>query len=191
MTLIIGIEDPANSRAVVATDSGAWRGDQADVLRTSKTWRSNGWIAGVSGHWTASLRLRQVPFPEMTGATREETEEALVAWSYAAGKSLTELDRDTGRTGPECTYDAAVLVAHGGHVWYVCSGCVTGTARGCQAIGCEAYAIGALSALELVGKERSSLEKARLTMLAVQGVTKSIIPPYRWMDTLGAEGVWE
>lgn len=191
MTLIVGIEDPANGCAIVATDSGAWRGDQADVLLTPKIWRSNGWIAGVSGPWTASQRLRHLhPFQKLDAdATREQAEAALVAWSWEAAQSLADLDRVTGRTGPEATWDASVLVAHGAHIWYVCSGCVTGIARGHQAIGCDAYALGALSALTLMG-EYAPIDLAEMTMRSVQRITKSISPPYRWMATNSQEGVW-
>lgn len=52
MTLIIGVEDIANNRAIVAGDSGAWRGDQADHVRTPKIWRSHNRtdVAGIEDH---------------------------------------------------------------------------------------------------------------------------------------------
>lgn len=189
MTLIIGLEEPEANRVILAADSGAWRGDQIDILRTPKIWRSNGWIAGLSGQWASSLCARGVPFPEMLPeVTREQLELALLDWSAKATTALGELEDRTKRAGgPQDSPGSSLLVAHGRWLWYVHSGCVVSVDRGYHAVGAEDYALGALSVLT----GTPALAAAQMTMLAVARISRAIEPPFRFMATDGQEGVWQ
>lgn len=191
MTLIIGIEDAANDRAIVAADSGCWKGDQADITRTPKIWRSNGWIAGLTGTWAQSLRLRQLPFESLShDATREDAETALLAWSLTALAKVAELHELVRRADDgEHPRSPALVVAWRRWLWYVMDGEATSVTRGFMAAGTADYATGALSALSRTGA--TGLTLAEHGMRAVYDITRLVKPPFVWMATDGTEGVWE
>src|SRR5690349_662461 len=120
MTLIIGIEDPANNRAIVCADSGAWRGGQKDTLRRSKLWSSNGWICGLAGHYSQLQHLRAVaPLPQTDVETRDELEEALSTWTLKVLSTCGDLTEAIRKADPkEEPHGPALIVARDQWVWY-------------------------------------------------------------------------
>lgn len=187
MTLILGVEDPNNDRAIVACDSGAWRGDEIGILREPKVWRKNGWVIGLAGTWAQSIACRSVELPECSpGDPKRESHVQAFAISVAA--CIAKSNELVRRTDPnEPTRDAGLVVAHGWTVWGVGEGCAISTTGGYLAEGTSDYAAGALEGIRAAGT-MSALPLALLTLRTVYGITRMIHPPFRWFATDGSEG---
>jgi hypothetical protein len=189
VTLILGVEDPQNHRAILCCDSGAWKGDQIDSLRTPKIWRQDSWLVGLAGGWAQSQRARLVYLPDPKSESREDIEAAIVRWSDELLDSLGQLAERIRRVEPdEKTQGPGIVVARGPWVWDVCDGGVVNSERGMNATGVADYAVAAHAALTGVGF--SGEELAWGICRAVAKVTKSVEAPFRWMSTTGASGTW-
>jgi hypothetical protein len=191
MTLVLGIEDPTNNRAILVADSGAWKGDQKDILKRPKIWRSNGWIVGLSGIYLHAQRAMAVPCPELdVTTTRDEVEEAVLAWSDKMLDAIGANWERVKRIDPEAkTYAPCLLLAWGPWIFESQEGSAVSVERGFQAIGCEDYALGAFEALNV--SDRSAEWMAHAIVLAVGRCTRNVERPFNWMATDGTEGVWE
>lgn len=190
MTLIIGIEDPANDRAIMFADSGVFHGDHGAVLSTPKIWRNGPWIVGMAGSWKDSRIIRETAMPLLGPEPSElQIADALGEWGERVLRRVGELHAAIRLAAETSVHDTPSIVVARGALVFDCEDCaVIRTADGWQPIGLWPYATGALSALDSVDG-LTSFDRGLRAMQAVDRKTNGTIGPFRWMATDGTEGV--
>jgi hypothetical protein len=193
VTLILGVEDPANHRAILCCDSGAWSGNIVDRLRTPKIWRDGSFIVGGSGQWAHVQSLREVMIPEPPAdSAREAVEAIIVSWARDVAEHLAKISEVIRRGDAKAEPSTGtIVVAHRGWVWEVLDCAVVSTERGLAVAGMVDYALGAHAMAMHTDEDRTALELAEGIQRAVYGITRNTHPPWRWMGTDGAGGMWE
>lgn len=187
MTLIIGIEDPQQKRAIVFADSGVWRSqDRADNLDQPKIWRSFGWVIGVSGNLSQSHIVRNKYLPELPASSSLDTViDALCAWSTEVLTAMGAMHQRIRQADPSREFGRYdILAAHGSRVFHVYDQNATHTTRGYVSIGMWDYSEGALSALS----DKPPFQQGQRAMLAVDAIVDSVRAPFRWLATDGTGG---
>lgn len=190
MTLIIGIEDPQQHRAIMFSDSGVWRNNsRADSLSEPKIWRDGEFVVGVSGnvaHLQAIRRIKLNPVP--TAAPAQDVIEELGRWGAVCLGIIAAQNSSIRTAIPEMQISPHhILVAHGARIFHVQDQAAIRVERGWCSIGDWEYAEGALSALS----DRPPFQQGERAMRAVDAIVDSVRAPFRWMATDGTEGELE
>lgn len=198
MTLILGIECPADDAAIVCADSGAWQGDLVATLRRPKLWRCNGWVMGLAGSWWHSQMAREVSIdapPGGASCTFEDADECLRRYMLQLVEHLSEraeklakLDEDAKKILP------GLVAAYRCWVWDGICGEAVSTTAGYTAAGCVDFGLAAMAALQFSrnGEPPQRMPEALMDLEcatgAVRSISTSVQPPFRWMATNWSEG---
>lgn len=183
MTLILGVEDPENNRAIVFSDSGAWLGDTTQELLEPKVWRCGGWVLGIAGRIADSQSMRRRAIAEPAGDLGAF--ECLSKWANGVLREIHQRDLAVGAKDPS---KPGIVAAHGATVWEVDSlGAVNRTVGGFQSAGYADEAMGALVALAQIS-EVGPHERGSRAMLAARLLNKHVHGRIDWKSTDGGEG---
>lgn len=187
MTCIIGIEDPERRRALLFSDSGAWRGDSRTSTSEPKIWRDGDWIVGTAGKLLGQQIVRDTPLPALEPGT--ECRATLSAWAITVQRKLAEIYQLLRSADPEDKGDApTIIVAHGSSVWDIQGCAIGGTTDGFRVAGARDFGMAAMYGLSMVAS-LSPFECASLTMKAAAEKTDWCVGTIRWLATDGTEGI--
>lgn len=203
MTLIFGIADPENDRAIITADRGMWRNHEKELLREPKIWRAGKWILGVSGKLQTlqsakALSGAHCPFPLSFTDTPayEHPIEALRAFSQSvenAASDAAERARRLGNDKPEFGFEGVAVL--GSRVFYFADGYAVEGANGFHAAGHSESAAAVASALSILREQKSdewpAIRIAHLVVSTFERCSYSVEAPFDWMATDGTEGKWE
>lgn len=185
MTCILAVEDPHNHRAIVYVDSGSWSGDEVQIARQPKLWRSHGAIVSICGMRWMSQVARHVEFPQARPGLDSVEEYAATVIDNLSSRAQTArgLNPDQ-KSNMQCVvgYEEHVYVfGDDGGVSCVEVGTVSG-GSGCDIV------LGAALALRHVKSYTQVFELGRDAMLVAAEYVSGCRPPIQWMATDGTHG---
>lgn len=183
MTLILGVEDPENGRAIMFSDSGAWTGGFTQELDEPKIWRCGGWVLGMSGRIADSQSMRRREIMEPSGVMGRF--ESLSKWANGVLREIQARDEALGLKDQD---RPVIVAAHSGRVWEVDpAGAVTRTTSGFACAGIYEEAAGAMMALLRI-PELDPMECGRRSILIARSMNTKIHGRIDWKSTDGGEG---
>lgn len=182
MTLLIGIEDPQNNRALLCADSGNWRGSERGVAAQPKVGALNGWLYGIAGsRWQTDVIQYELPLPELGHG--QDAQEQLFRWAWQFAEACSKRGNLSQSKDSDCGFSA--LVAHDVRIWHIDdAGGVCMLAREFQTAGAaQDVALGALAALS----QLSPLERVKGACRVVTELSEGALPPWNILGTDGYE----
>jgi len=189
VTLILGVEDPENNRAIVFSDSGAWTGGFQQELDEPKVWRCGGWVLGAAGPIadSQSMRRRELLDPS-EGVSRFD---CLAKWVNGVLRELHQRDQALGATR-EDLQRGRVIAAHSGRVWEIDAvGAITRTTAGFSFAGYGEEATGAMVAIGEVSPTLAAMTRGATAMRVARSVNAKVHGRIDWKSTDGGEGSLE
>lgn len=188
MTLILGVEDPDNARALIFADSGCWAGNSfvhSEV--TPKIWRDRHWIVGCAGHYADIQLAQRMRLPEHQPG-RDGVLRVLSDWNWnfteEVGKNHAALTKaqDGARWDSPC-----LIVGIYDQIWHVEDLSVTRARDGFNAAGAIGHqARFAMRVLKY--RDNDPKRDAVDVMKIATETTDSARGPIRWFGTDGTEG---
>lgn len=192
MTLILGVEDPAEGRSFLFADTGIWRkADHAMQSALPKLWRDGDWICGAAGDWELAQAAQRIPFPAFDPEPQPDVD-VLIDWQkkvYAESGAVAALIK--GVTAGADFSTPSIIAARGALVYDCEDVGVCRSTYGYAGAGYWIYAVAAMSAIHLVAGNLAPFEAGQAAMRASESVTDGIRRPFRWLCTDGTEGEFE